>query len=143
MLSWCHPSPQEGTRELQQPGTPLYTDVAIETVQAWALWLTEVARRIMPHFARREAQHWVGASLRGLLSPVERTNDWQVAETVGDTTPDGIQPLLGRARWDAADVRPALGVSGVAQRGEPHAVVVLDETGLLKQGPHAAGVARP
>ena len=40
----------------------------------WALWLTEVKRRIMPYFTRREARHRVWASLRGLLSPIERKN---------------------------------------------------------------------
>jgi hypothetical protein len=78
--------------------------VALETVQTWALWLTEVERRLMPHFARREARHRVWASLRGLLRPVERTNGWHVAEAVGDTTPSGVQHLWGRARWDAEEV---------------------------------------
>lgn len=128
--------------ELQQDGNPLCTDVALETVQEWALWLTEVERRIMPHFARREAQHRVWAYLRGLLSPVERKNGWQVAEAVGDPTPYGVQHLLGRARWDAADVRKALGVYVVEQMGDPQAVLVVDETGFLKKGQHSAGVAR-
>ncbi len=90
--------------EWRQEYCPAPTDVTFETVQAWALWQTDVERRIMPHFTRREAQHRVWAYLRGLLSPVERTNGWQVAEAVGDTTPDGVQHLLGRARWDAAEV---------------------------------------
>lgn len=46
---------------LQQDGNPLCTDVALETVQAWALWQTAVERRLMPHCARREAQRRVGA----------------------------------------------------------------------------------
>jgi len=96
---------------LQQDGNPLCTDVALETVQEWALWLTEVERRIMPHFSRREAQHQVWAYLRGLLSPVERKNGWQVAEAVGDPTPYGVQHLLGRARWDAAEASPRRCVS--------------------------------
>ena len=90
--------------ELRQERYPSSTDLTLETVQTWALWQTEVERRLMPHFARREAQHRVWAYLRGLLSPVERKNGWQVAEAVGDTTPYGVQHLLGRARWDAAEV---------------------------------------
>src|SRR6266478_7250407 len=127
---------------LQQDGNPLCTDVALETVQEWALWLTEVERRIMPHFARREARHRVWAYLRGLLSPVERKNGWQVAEAVGDTTPYGVQHLLGRARWDAEEVCKDLGAYVVEHLGDPQAVLVLDETGFLKKGRHSAGVAR-
>jgi len=67
------------------------TDLALETVRAWALWLTAVARCIMPRFARREARRRVWASLRGWLSPVERKNGWQVAEVNGDATPYGVQ----------------------------------------------------
>ena len=118
------------------------TDVTLETVQTWALWQTEVERRLMPHFARREAQHRVWAYLRGLLSPIERKNGWQVAEAVGDTTPYGVQHLLGRARWDAAAVCKDLGAYVVEHRGDPQAVLVLDETGFLKKGQHSAGVAR-
>lgn len=128
--------------ELRPKRCPSPTDVALETVQMWALWLTEVERRIMPHFARREARHRVWAYLRGLLSPVERKNGWQVAEAVGDTTPYGVQHLLGRARWDAEDVCKDLGAYVVEHLGDPQAVLVLDETGFLKKGQHSAGVAR-
>ena len=129
--------------ELRPERCPSPTDVALETVQIWALWLTEVERRIMPHCARREARHRVWAYLRGLLSPIERKNGWQVAEAVGDTTPYGVQHLWGRARWEAAEVGKDLGADVVEPLGDPQAVLVLDETGFLKQGQHAAGVARP
>ena len=128
--------------ELRQELCPSPTDVTLETVQTWALWQTEVERRLMPHFARREAQHRVWAYLRGLLSPIERKNGWQVAEAVGDTTPYGVQHLLGRARWDAAAVCKDIGAYVVEHRGDPQAVLVLDETGFLKKGQHSAGVAR-
>ena len=55
---------------------------------------------------------------------------------------DGIQHLLGRARWEVADVRTALGAYVMEHLGDPHAVLVLEETGFLKKGQHAAGVAR-
>lgn len=128
--------------ELRQELSPSPTDVALETVRTWAVWLTEVERRIMPRFARREARHRVWAYLRGLLSPVERKNGWQVAEAVGDTTPYGLQHLLGRAQWDATEVCKDLRASVVEHLGDPHAVLVIDETGFLKKGQHSAGVAR-
>lgn len=68
----------------------------------------EVARRLMPHLPRHEARRRAWASLRGLLSPVDRTNGWQLAEGNGATTPYGGQPLVGRARWEAEAVRDAL-----------------------------------
>jgi len=86
---------------------PSPTDEALVTVQTWALGLTAVARRIMPHFPRRDARRRVWASRRGLLSPVERKNGWPIAAAVGEATPYGLQHVLGRARWDAEAVRQA------------------------------------
>jgi SRSO17 transposase len=128
--------------ELRRELCPSPADVALETVRAWAVWQTEVERRIMPRFARREARRRAWAYLRGLLSPVERKNGWQVAEVVGDTTPYGIQHLLGRAQWDAEEVRKDLRAYVVEHLGDPQAVLVMDETGFLKKGQHSAGVAR-
>ena len=128
--------------ELQQGQNTAPTDLALETVREWALWLTEVERWLMPHFPRREARHRAWAYIRGLLSPVERKNGWQLAEVNGDTTPYGVQHLLGRARWDDEAVRNALRAYLVEHLGEPQAVLVIDETGFLKKGQHSAGVAR-
>ena len=117
-------------------------DVHLETVQTWALWRTEVERRLGPQFVRREVRWRAWAYLRGLLRPVERKNGWQIAEVHGDTTPYGVQHLLGRAQWDADEVRDALRSSVTEHVGDPHAVLVIDETGLLKKGQQSAGVAR-
>lgn len=117
-------------------------DLALEPVQAWTLWLTEVDRWLLPHLTRREARHRAWASIRGWLSPVERTNGGQLAEVNGDATPYGVQHVLGRARWDAEAVRDDWRAYLVAHLGGPQAVFGLAETGLRKKGQHAAGVAR-
>ena len=128
--------------ELLQARDTALADLGLETVRAWALWLTEVERWLMPHFARREARRHAWAYIRGLLSPVERKNGWQLAEVNGDATPYGLQHLLGRARWDADAVRDDLRAYLVQSMGDPHAVLVLDETGFLKKGQQSVGVAR-
>ena len=94
--------------EWTQKQGPASAELALETVRTWTLWLTEVERRLMPHFARREARHRVWAYIRGLLSPVARKNGWQLAEVNGDATPYGVQHLLGRARGDDEAVRDDL-----------------------------------
>jgi SRSO17 transposase len=128
--------------EARQEQCPAPGDLALETVREWSLWLTEVERWLLPHFARREARHHAWAYIRGLLSPVERKNGWQLAEVNGDATPYGLQHLLGRARWDADAVRDDLRAYLVTSMGHPHAVLVLDETGFLKKGQQSVGVAR-
>jgi len=109
---------------MQEPGTTPAA-LALETVQAWALWLTEVERRLLPHFPRHEARRRAWAYIRGLLSPVARKNGWQLAEINGDTTPSGVQHVLGRARWDDEAVRDELRAYLVEHLGEPQAVLVI------------------
>ena len=98
--------------------------------------------RIALRFGRAEPRRRAGAYLRGLLAPVERRNGWQLAEAAGDATPDGMQEFLSRARWDADAVRDDLQGYAVEHLADPGAVLVLDETGFLKQGTKSAGVQR-
>src|SRR5215831_17007953 len=80
--------------------------------------------------------------LRGLVSPVERKNGWQLAEEAGDETPYATQHLLGRAVWSADEVRNDLRDYVVRHLGDEDGVLVIDETGFLKKGTKSAGVQR-
>jgi SRSO17 transposase len=117
-------------------------DLTVETVREWMLGLTDVERRIGARLTRWDVRGRAGAYLRGLLGPAERKNGWQLAEANGDDTPYGMQHLLGRAVWDADAVRDDLCAYVIEHLGDPHGVVVIDETGFLKKGRHSAGVAR-
>jgi SRSO17 transposase len=110
-------------------------------VSAWAGELEAVARRIGRHFARSEPRGRAIGYIRGLLSDVERKNGWQLADHLGDPNPDGVQHLLARADWDADAVRDEL-VRYVADHlGHPDGVLVVGETGFVKQGTKSCGVA--
>src|SRR5579884_2375193 len=114
----------------------------LEEVTAWAAGLATMHARIAPRFARREPRERALAYLRGLLGPVERKNGWQLAEYVGDPTPDGVQRLLATYDWDADVVRDDLRAYVVEHLGDPQAVLVVDETGFLKKGSKSVGVQR-
>jgi len=64
--------------------------------------------RIAARFGRHEPRQRALAYLKGLLSPIQRKNGWQLAEFAGDATPDGIQRLLATYDWDADLVRDDL-----------------------------------
>ncbi len=70
----------------------------VETVQEWAYELEALHRHIGRHFHRAEPRRRVLAYLQAVLSPCDRKNDWQLAELIGDRTPDGVQRLLNAAR---------------------------------------------
>src|ERR1700750_249993 len=119
-------------------------------VQAWSDGLDGVGDRIAaPVWATRarrggrpEPRRRAGAYLRGLLAPVERKNGWQLAEAVGDRTPDGVPDFLSRVQWDADAVRDDLHAYVIQALGDPDCVLILDETGFLKKGTKSAGVQR-
>src|SRR5258707_6240458 len=116
---------------------------SIEDLRNWADRLEEVQDRLGPYFERAEPRQRVMAYLRGLLSITERKNSWQLAELAGEGTPDGMQRLLNTAHWDADQVRDDLQHYILTHLADPEAVLVVDETGLLKKRTKAAGGAAP
>ena len=71
----------------------------------------------------------------GLLSDLPRKNCWSIAEWASETSPDGMQHLLGRARWDADRVRDDVREYVLEHLGDDEdAVLVVDETGNVKRG---------
>jgi SRSO17 transposase len=74
----------------------------------WTDAFEEVCERISPCFAQVQTRQRAQAYLRGLLSPVERKNGWQLAEEAGETTPYAMQYLLDRAVWDSEQLREVL-----------------------------------
>src|SRR4051794_18469790 len=115
-------------------------ETTVEEAQAWAEGLLEIADRIGSHFPRSEPRQRALAYLKGLISPIERKNGWQLAEQAGNDTPYGVQHLLGRAEWKADEVRADLTDYVNQQLGESNAVLIVDETGFLKKGDKSAGV---
>ena len=113
------------------------------TVRYWAKELDALSERIAPRFSRIEARRRVRTYLRGLLGSAERKNSWQLAEAAGESTPYGIQHLLGRAEWDADLVRHELRDYVVEHLGdEQETILAVDETGFLKKGNNSVGVKR-
>ena len=114
----------------------------VRAAATWAASLEAVHARISPRFARAEPRRQALAYLKGLLSPLERKNGWQVAELSGDASPDRTQRLLATASWDADAVRADLRAYVVEHLGDPAGVLVVDETGFVKKGTKSVGVQR-
>jgi SRSO17 transposase len=98
--------------------------------------------RIESRFTRYEPLRHAGGLMLGMLSGLERKNCWTIAQHRGDLTPDALQHLLARAKWDADEVRDDLRGYVVEAFGEADAVLVIDETGDLKKGEHSVGAQR-
>jgi SRSO17 transposase len=108
----------------------------------WQAEFSAVLDRIEPRFARYEPLRHAGELMAGMVSGLDRKNCWTVAEHRGEATPDGLQHLLARAKWDADDVRDDLRDYVVDAFGDPGAILVVDETGDVKKGTATVGVQR-
>jgi SRSO17 transposase len=104
--------------------------------------LREVKRRIRPLFSQERVAVSAGLFLDGLFGPERRKTGWMRAEAAGDPGPWRQQAILGRGRWEADALRDVVREYVVESLADRDAVLVLDETGFLKQGKSSCGVAR-
>lgn len=86
----------------------------------------------------RLAEHF----LDGLLGEERRKTGWMRAEAAGDPGPWRQQAILGRAQWDADALRDIVRDYALETLADNDAILVVDETGFLKQGKASCGVAR-
>jgi SRSO17 transposase len=112
------------------------------TLELWASSLRDVKRRMSCLFSQKRAAVNAGLFLDGLLGDERRKTGWMRAEAAGDPGPWRQQALLGRDLWDADALRDLVRDYVVEHLGDDDAVLVIDETGFLKQGKASCGVAR-
>jgi SRSO17 transposase len=112
------------------------------TLELWASSLRDVKARIRPLFSQERVAESAGKFLDGLLGNEPRKTGWMRAEAAGDSGPWRQQAILGRGRWDADALREIVREYALETLAEETAVLVIDETGFLKQGKASCGVAR-
>ena len=112
------------------------------TLELWASSLRDVKARIRPLFTQERVAASAGLFLDGLLGPERRKTGWMRAEAAGDPGPWRQQAILGRGRWDADALRDVVREYAMETLADPDAVLVIDETGFLKQGKASCGVGR-
>jgi SRSO17 transposase len=112
------------------------------TLELWSTTLRQTKQRIRPLFAAPSVAASANAFLDGLLGGERRKTGWMRAEAAGDPGPWRQQAILGRTHWDAEALRDVVRDCVVETLASPDAVLVVDETGFLKQGKASCGVGR-
>src|SRR5690242_1083647 len=112
------------------------------TLEVLASALRDVKGRMRQLFAQERTAVNAGLFLDGLLSEEQRKTGWMRSEAAGDAGPWRQQELLGRDRWNADALRDLVREYVVEHLRDDDAVLVIDETGFLKQGKASCGVAR-
>src|SRR5947199_3806295 len=117
--------------------TPVVPKASPETLPELVTYLTPFA----PLFRRSTSRESVERYLTGLLTDLPRKNCDAIAASVAGTSTERLQHLLTDADWEAAalDRQRVQRLSAASPRG---GVLVLDDTGLPKQGKQSVGVAR-
>ncbi|MFD3729085.1 IS701 family transposase [Streptomyces sp. NPDC058671] len=108
----------------------------------WEQELEELFLQVGHRFSRVEPRRRMRDYVRGLLGPVGRKNSWQLAEFAGHSTPDGLQHLLAKSRWEADEIRDDLQAYIAEHLGDDDGVLIIDDTGFVKKGVTSAGVQR-
>src|SRR6202162_3941203 len=112
------------------------------TLELWASSLRDVNARIRSLFGQERVAASAGRFLDGLLGNEPRKTGWMRAEAARDPGPWRQQAILGRGRWDADALRDIVRDYALETLAAADAVLVIDETGFLKQGKASCGVAR-
>src|SRR5215510_13779540 len=117
--------------------TSVVPQASPETLPESATDLTPFA----PLFRRSTSRESVERYLTGLLTDLPRKNCDTIAAAVAGTSTERLQHLLTDATWEP----PALDqqrVTALVAQSPPQGLLVLDDTGLPKQGRGSAGVDR-
>ena len=68
----------------------------------------ELMKRIAQEFPTLSGMTNANKYMRGLLSPIERKNGWQMAEAMCESTPYALQQFLYRGQFSADNLRDHL-----------------------------------
>jgi len=116
---------------------PVVPKASPETLPELAIYLAPFA----PLFRRSTSRESVERYLTGLLTDLERKNCDTIAAAVAGTSTERLQHLLTDATWEPQALDQQRVTALVAQ-SPPHGLLLLDDTGLPKQGRSSVGVAR-
>ena len=116
--------------------------MTFEELDTWSEDFEAFHTRFAHLFSRSEPREQSAKYMRGLMAKIQRKNGWQIAEEIGDNTPDPTQRLLYRAQWASDAARDELEHFVVETFGDDNGIGVVDETGFLKQGDDSVAVQR-
>lgn len=108
-------------------------------------WQAEFDAWLAPFLARlrrKEQRRWAPVYLQGLLGPGERKSVAPMAARVAPGDVEQLHHFVAASPWATAPLEAELVRQADRLVGGPDAVLVIDDTALVKQGQHSVGVAR-
>src|SRR5919107_2853171 len=105
---------------------------------AFEAWLAPFLARLR----RAEQRRWAPIYLQGLLGPGARKSVEPMAARVAPADVQQLHHFVAASPWAVAPLEEELVRQAERLVGGPDAVLVIDDTALVKQGRHSVGVAR-
>ncbi|MGI8510912.1 MAG: IS701 family transposase [Gemmatimonadaceae bacterium] len=116
-----------------------------EAVEGTGYWEREFQRWLSPFLealGHKNRRKWAPVYMRGLLGPGDRKSIEPMAERVAPDDGEQLHHFICTSCWDPAPLERTLAEKAQQLVGGPDAVLIIDDTTLLKQGKHSVGVAR-
>ena len=108
-------------------------------------WEAELERWLEPFLGRlrrREQRRWAPFHPKGLLLPGERKSVEPMAARIAPGDLQQLHHFVSTSPWATAPLEEELVKAADRLVGGPDAVLVVDDTALVKQGRHSVGVKR-
>src|SRR4051812_2161468 len=108
-------------------------------------WEAELGRWLEPFLGRlrrKERRRWAPVYLKGLILPGERKSVEPMAARVAPGDLQQLHHFVSTSPWATAPLEDELVRAADRLVGGPDAVLVVDDTALVKQGRHSVGVKR-
>src|SRR6187399_929972 len=107
-------------------------------------WTKDLERWLRPFLGRvghKTRRQMCPAYVSGLIGPGDRKSVQPMAERLALGSYDRLHHFISSGAWDAAPVEAELLVQADKLVGGRDAVLVIDDTAMLKKGKHSVGVA--
>ena len=112
------------------------------TTTDWRAAFEEWLAPFLARLGRVEQRRWAPVYLQGLLGPGERKSVQPMAARVAPGDLQQLHHFISTSPWRCEPLEAELVRAADRLVGGPEAVLVIDDTALVKQGRHSVGVAR-
>jgi len=115
-------------------------NLSSQDVEQFVDELDSYVKRFEPAFGRREQWQWSGLYVQGLLGDIQRKTAERIALELGRNVRN-MQHFVGQSPWPK-EAAVVIHQGLVAKTlGEADGVILIDESGVVKQGQDSVGVA--
>jgi SRSO17 transposase len=111
-------------------------------VEGWEDELQHWLEPFLARLGRKEQRRWAPFYLKGLILPGERKSVEPMAARVAPGDTQQLHHFVSTSPWATAPLEDELVKAADRLAGGPEAVLVIDDTALVKQGRHSVGVKR-